>query len=86
MRHRQTITNVKISALPNWSPHTALAIDRWQQSQQLEFTRQELARLASFLSGTRLQSSRLTRKERPLYEPCSRQQFLTCHRLQSPAR
>lgn len=28
--------------------HLALAIDRWQQSQQLEFTRQELARLASF--------------------------------------
>jgi signal transduction histidine kinase/CheY-like chemotaxis protein/PAS domain-containing protein len=28
--------------------HLALAIDRWQQSQQLEYTRQELARLASF--------------------------------------
>ena len=38
--------DIKVAELV--ATHLALAIDRWQQSQQLEFTRQELARLASF--------------------------------------
>ena len=38
--------DIKVAVLV--ATHLALAIDRWQQSQQLEFTRQELARLASF--------------------------------------
>ncbi len=48
-RPPQTFTSAKISRSPILvATHLALAIDRWQQSQQLEFTRQELARLASF--------------------------------------
>ncbi len=38
--------DIKVAELV--ATHLALAIDRWQQAQQLEFTRQELARLASF--------------------------------------
>lgn len=38
--------DIKVAVLV--ATHLALAIDRWQQSQQLEYTRQELARLASF--------------------------------------
>ena len=38
--------DIKVAVLV--ATHLALAIDRWQTAQQLDFTRQELARLASF--------------------------------------
>jgi signal transduction histidine kinase/DNA-binding response OmpR family regulator/HPt (histidine-containing phosphotransfer) domain-containing protein len=66
--------DIKVAELV--ATHLALAIDRWEQAQQLDFTRQELARLASFPELNPAAIIELDPKGRVHYmNPAARQQF-----------